>query len=81
MVIPAGHQLGLAIFGASRDWTVTLDPGATPYSVDLGASSLTLPIVGNLSLGANAGDLSQVPSVSAAAAALPGSLPGARLPY
>ena len=61
VVIPAGHQLGVAIFGASPDWTVTLDDGSTPYTVDLATSSLTLPIVGSASFGPNAGDMSQVP--------------------
>lgn len=61
VVVPAGHQLGLAIFGASPSWTVTIDNQATPYSVDLEGSTLSLPILGELALAANAGDLSQVP--------------------
>jgi X-Pro dipeptidyl-peptidase len=61
VVIPAGHQLGLAIFGASPDWLVNLDTHATPYAVDLATSSLTLPLVGSVSFGPNAGDFSQVP--------------------
>jgi X-Pro dipeptidyl-peptidase len=61
VVIPAGHQLGLAIFGASPDWLVNLDRQATPYSVDLAASSLVLPVVGSISFASNAGDLAQVP--------------------
>ena len=80
VVIPAGHQLGLAIFGASPNWTVTIDTKATPYSVDLAKSSLTLPIVGNLSLAGNAGDMRQVPAKVPAR-----TVPGARgrfpLPY
>ena len=63
MTIQKGDQLGLAIFGASPNWLVTVDHGATPYTVDLKKSSLTLPIVGKLSTAANAGDLSQVPTV------------------
>lgn len=62
VTIQKGDQLGLAIFGASPDWLVTVDHGATKYTVDLKKSSLTLPIVGKLALAANAGDLSQVPS-------------------
>jgi len=38
-----------------------VDHGSTPYSVDLKKSSLTLPIVGDLSVAKNAGDTSQVP--------------------
>jgi X-Pro dipeptidyl-peptidase len=63
VVVPAGHQLGVAIFGASPGWTETLDFQATPYSVDLRRSSLSLPVVGGLSLAGNAGDLSQVPAL------------------
>lgn len=78
--IQKGDQLGLAIFGASRDWLVTVDNQSRPYTVDLAKSALTLPIVGNLSLAPNAGDLSQVPAVVA-----PGTLPGPQarrqLPY
>jgi len=62
VVIPAGDQLGLAIFGSSPEWLVNLDTQATPYSVDLLSSSLTLPIAGGVSFEANAGDLSQVPA-------------------
>jgi X-Pro dipeptidyl-peptidase len=61
VVIPAGHQLGVAIFGASPEWLVNLDNQATHYSVDLAKSSLVLPLVGEVSFGPNAGDLSQVP--------------------
>jgi X-Pro dipeptidyl-peptidase len=61
VTIQKGEQLGLAIFGASPNWLVTVDHGSTKYTVDLKKSSLTLPIVGNLSTAANAGDLSQVP--------------------
>jgi X-Pro dipeptidyl-peptidase len=61
VVVQKGDQLGLAIFGASPNWLVTVDGQATPYKVDLKKSSLTLPIVGGLSTAANAGDMSQVP--------------------
>ena len=49
VMIQKGDQLGLAIFGASRTGWSPSTTGATPYTVDLGESSLTLPIVGNLS--------------------------------
>jgi X-Pro dipeptidyl-peptidase len=65
VVIKEGHQLGIAIFGASPSWLVTIDDDDTPYTVDLAKSSLKLPIVGDLEVGADAGDLSQVPSVVA----------------
>jgi hypothetical protein len=72
----------VAIFGASPDWFVVLDHGSTPYTVDLAKSSLTLPIVGNLSLAPNAGDLSQVPTLRAVAAAMPKPpAPRTLLPY
>lgn len=61
-IVPKGDQLGLAIFGASPDWVVTLDSSSSTYKVDLGASSLSLPIVGSMDLAANAGDMSQVPA-------------------
>lgn len=61
VVVEKGHQLGLVIFGASPDWTVTVDGSASSYSMDLAESSLTLPIVGALGAAGNAGDLSQVP--------------------
>ena len=66
VVIPAGHQLGLAIFGASPSWLTNLDTHATPYSVNLGVSSLSLPVVGSVGFGPNAGDLGQVPAVVSA---------------
>jgi X-Pro dipeptidyl-peptidase len=61
VVVPKGDQLGLAIFGASPNWLVTIDGTGSQYDVDLGASSLTLPLVGSVSFAGNAGDLSQVP--------------------
>jgi len=61
VVVQKGDQLGLAIFGASPNWLVTVDGKATPYTIDLKTSSLTLPIMGKLSTAANAGDMSQVP--------------------
>jgi X-Pro dipeptidyl-peptidase len=61
--IQKGHQLGLAIFGASPNWLETQDHGSTPYTVDLAKSLLKLPIVGEFSMAANAGDMTKVPSV------------------
>jgi X-Pro dipeptidyl-peptidase len=80
VVVPAGDQLGLVIFGASPQWTVTLDTGATPYKVDLAGSSLTLPVVGSVSFGDNAGDLRQVPSRVPAGAVPDPESPANRLP-
>ncbi len=44
--IEAGHQLGVVIVGASRNWAVTLDNAATPYTVDVAGSRLHLPVAG-----------------------------------
>ena len=46
-VIPAGQQIGLMIFSSDREFTLWPDPG-TELTVDLGATSITLPIVGGL---------------------------------
>ncbi|QEG20682.1 Xaa-Pro dipeptidyl-peptidase [Mariniblastus fucicola] len=48
-IIPAGQQIGLMIFSSDRDFTLWPDPG-TKLTVDLDATSLTLPIVGNAGL-------------------------------
>jgi X-Pro dipeptidyl-peptidase len=61
VVVPKGDQLGLVVFGASPQWLVTIDGTTSEYDVDLGTSSLTLPVVGSVSFAGNAGDLSQVP--------------------
>ena len=61
VVVPKGDQLGLVIFGASPNWLVTIDGTSSQYDVDLGASSLTLPVVGSVTFANNAGDLTQVP--------------------
>jgi X-Pro dipeptidyl-peptidase len=79
VVIPAGHQLGLAVFGSSPSWLTNLDTHATPYSVNLGLSSLSLPVVGSVSFGPNAGDLGQVPAV-VPSGTLPTPSPATRLP-
>ncbi|MFD7308299.1 CocE/NonD family hydrolase [Promicromonospora sp. NPDC059942] len=46
LVVPAGHQLGLVVMGTDRGATVTVDRAATQYSVDLGATTLNLPVSG-----------------------------------
>lgn len=44
-VIPAGQQIGLVIFSSDREFTLWPKPG-TELTVDLNATTLTLPIVG-----------------------------------
>ena len=44
-VIPAGQQIGLMIFSSDRDFTLWPLPG-TGMTVDLDATSLSLPVVG-----------------------------------
>jgi X-Pro dipeptidyl-peptidase len=44
-VIPKGQQIGLMIFSSDRDFTLWPEPG-TELTVDLAATSITLPIVG-----------------------------------
>ncbi|MBK8980185.1 MAG: Xaa-Pro dipeptidyl-peptidase [Planctomycetes bacterium] len=44
-IIPAGQRIGLMIFSSDRDFTLWPPPG-TELTVDLDATSLTLPIVG-----------------------------------
>ena len=44
-VIPKGQRIGLMIFSSDRDFTLWPDPG-TELTVDLDATSLTLPLVG-----------------------------------
>ena len=46
IVVPAGHQLGLVVIGASPEWVVTVDAAPTTYGLDLRGSLLRLPIVG-----------------------------------
>jgi hypothetical protein len=46
-VIPAGQQIGLMIFSSDREFTLWPDPG-TELTVDLSATSITLPVVGGL---------------------------------
>ena len=46
-IIPAGQQIGLMIFSSDRDFTLWPDPG-TELSIDLDATSITLPLVGGM---------------------------------
>jgi len=46
-VIPAGQQIGLMIFSSDRDFTLWPEPG-TEITVDLDATTLTLPVVGGI---------------------------------
>jgi len=44
-IIPKGQRIGLMIFSSDREFTLWPHPG-TELTVDLGATSLTLPVVG-----------------------------------
>ncbi|MBI9018112.1 MAG: Xaa-Pro dipeptidyl-peptidase [Phycisphaerae bacterium] len=44
-IIPTKQQIGLMIFSSDRDFTLHPDPG-TELTIDIDATSLTLPIVG-----------------------------------
>jgi X-Pro dipeptidyl-peptidase len=44
-IIPAGQQIGLMIFSSDREFTLWPAPG-TGMTVDLDATSLSLPVVG-----------------------------------
>jgi X-Pro dipeptidyl-peptidase len=44
-VVPAGKRIGLMLFASDRDFTLWPAPG-TELTVELGATSLTLPVVG-----------------------------------
>jgi X-Pro dipeptidyl-peptidase len=44
-VIPEGQRIGLMIFSSDRDFTLWPEPG-TKLTVDLDATSITLPVVG-----------------------------------
>lgn len=44
-VIPAGKQIGLMIFSSDKDFTLHPQPG-TRLTVDLDATSITMPVVG-----------------------------------
>ena len=44
-IIPKGQQIGLLIFSSDREFTLWPDPG-TELTIDVDATSITLPIVG-----------------------------------
>lgn len=44
-VIPAGQRIGLMIFSSDPEFTLWPEPG-TELTIDLGATSITLPVVG-----------------------------------
>jgi X-Pro dipeptidyl-peptidase len=44
-IVPVGQRLGLMIFSSDQEFTVHPEPG-TQLTVDLGATSVTLPVVG-----------------------------------
>ena len=44
-IIPKGQQIGLMIFSSDREYTLWPEPG-TELTVDLDATSITLPLVG-----------------------------------
>lgn len=44
-IIPEGQQIGLMIFSSDRDFTLRPDPG-TELTIDLDATSISLPVVG-----------------------------------
>ncbi len=46
-IIPEGQQIGLMIFSSDREFTLLPDPG-TELTIDLDATSLTLPVVGGV---------------------------------
>jgi X-Pro dipeptidyl-peptidase len=47
-IIPAGKRIGLMIFSSDRDFTLWPRPG-TELTIDLGRTSLRLPVVGGQS--------------------------------
>lgn len=46
-IIPAGKQIGLMIFSSDREFTLWPEPG-TKLTVDLSATSITIPVVGGI---------------------------------
>ncbi len=44
-IIPKGQQIAMMIFSSDRDFTLWSPPG-TELTVDLDATSVTLPVVG-----------------------------------
>jgi X-Pro dipeptidyl-peptidase len=46
-IVPKGQQMGLVIFSSDRDFTLWPEPG-TELTVDLDATSVTIPVVGGI---------------------------------
>ena len=46
-IIPAGQQIGLMIFSSDKEFTLHPKAG-TELTIDLDATSLTIPIVGGI---------------------------------
>jgi X-Pro dipeptidyl-peptidase len=46
-VIPKGQQIALMIFSSDREFTLWPDPG-TELTIDLDATSISMPVVGGL---------------------------------
>ena len=44
-IVPAGQQIGLMLFSTDREFTLWPEPG-TELTIDLGATSISLPVVG-----------------------------------
>jgi X-Pro dipeptidyl-peptidase len=44
-IIPAGRQIGLLIFSSDKEFTLHPEPG-TRLTVDLDATTITIPVVG-----------------------------------
>ena len=44
-IIPVGQQIGLMIFSSDRDFTLWPEPG-TELTIDIGATSIEIPVVG-----------------------------------
>ncbi|MFO7903706.1 MAG: hypothetical protein R6U98_13670, partial [Pirellulaceae bacterium] len=44
-IIPAGQRIALMVFSSDRDFTLWPHPG-TELTIDLDATTLTLPVVG-----------------------------------
>jgi X-Pro dipeptidyl-peptidase len=52
-IIPPGQQIGLMIFSSDRDFTLWPEPG-TELTIDLDATSITIPVVGGIEAYKNA---------------------------
>ncbi|MCO8122935.1 Xaa-Pro dipeptidyl-peptidase [Stieleria sp. TO1_6] len=70
-VIAKGQQIGLMIFSSDRDFTLHPDPG-TQLTIDLDATSITLPIVGGAdALAVQAGESKPIVDIPANAQTTP----------